>query len=521
MKLKNIVFFIVLSLLFYNCKDDENKKINVTNNIEELKSNKTDKVVILCKSKDSLILKSIVISDDTPLFNRTQTFLDSRIIDDALQFILDSIKTPQTIEIYCWDKNSHFYDIPIFISPGDTIHLSINEKSIVFEGEYSEQNNLLVELYSNSSFDYGRNPYKGNLMTYKLNTKDIYESRILFYEKYVQEHKITNVAYLETIESNLKYEYLYNLISPRIEKSDGMPGQFINSQDGINSLIEKENNNNQEIFKLNDYLDNVTIEDFKNNPQLNNFIYKNALNSFIRYYFEESNFPPYSKEKLIAEKAYIQTELKGELRDYAMARMIRDYTVKGFGYSKGNVDYMMALIDEYKDSFSNPSYKKELNELKDRLKTHNFYLSDSALDTKLVSKFGDTLSLRKIFHNSEQRIKVIDFWASWCGPCISEIYKSKPIKDKLAVENNVEWIYLSVDDNKKKWIERSEQLNEFLNVKNQYIVLGGTNSPLANFVKLNGLPRYMILDKQNQVIVNMAPKPSNIEIFERIIKSIE
>jgi hypothetical protein len=59
-----------------------------------------------------------------------------------------------------------------------------------------------------------------------------------------------------------------------------------------------------------------------------------------------------------------------------------------------------------------------------------------------------------------------------------------------------------------------------LNVRNQYLVAEGKNSPLAKSLKINGIPRYIILDKQNRIVLENAPRPSDSILFEKIINKI-
>ena len=159
--------------------------------------------------------------------------------------------------------------------------------------------------------------------------------------------------------------------------------------------------------------------------------------------------------------------------------------------------------------------------MKEDLSSFDYKLSDRALDSKLINKFGDTLTLREIFGRSDKRTRVLNFWASWCGPCISEIQTTKSFKDKLIVEDNVEWIYLSIDENKSKWLDMSKELSEYLTVRNQYFLLNGTNSSLAKFLKITAIPRYVILNKNNQIVLRSAPHPSDSLNFKRIINEVK
>jgi hypothetical protein len=63
-------------------------------------------------------------------------------------------------------------------------------------------------------------------------------------------------------------------------------------------------------------------------------------------------------------------------------------------------------------------------------------------------------------------------------------------------------------------------LQEHLNTKHQYIIVGGKNSSLGKALKVSGIPRYVIFDKKEQIVLDNAPRPSDSLIFKKVIDKI-
>jgi thiol-disulfide isomerase/thioredoxin len=107
------------------------------------------------------------------------------------------------------------------------------------------------------------------------------------------------------------------------------------------------------------------------------------------------------------------------------------------------------------------------------------------------------------------KIVVIDFWASWCGPCrrenphMVELYKE-------VNEKGVEFLGVSLDENKDKWLKAIE--DDGL-IWKHVSDLKGWNSEAGKMYGIRGIPATVLLD-QNGVIVakNLRSAELKVEI---------
>lgn len=104
---------------------------------------------------------------------------------------------------------------------------------------------------------------------------------------------------------------------------------------------------------------------------------------------------------------------------------------------------------------------------------------------------------------------VIDIWATWCGPCIGETPHFEKLNEKYG--DKLQFISISIDDNKKTW---ENYLNKHEHKIPQFI------SMRANFeaYNLSGVPRFIVLDKDGNIIDAWAAKPSTGEL-EKLINN--
>ncbi|WP_298365075.1 redoxin family protein [uncultured Lutibacter sp.] len=104
----------------------------------------------------------------------------------------------------------------------------------------------------------------------------------------------------------------------------------------------------------------------------------------------------------------------------------------------------------------------------------------------------------------------IDVWATWCGPCKREIPFLKEV-EKAYHNKNIEFVSISVDVAKdhKKWKEMVAE-KELGGIQ-----LFADNNWKSDFVqgyKINGIPRFILIDDEGKIVSSDAPRPSSDEL---------
>ena len=108
----------------------------------------------------------------------------------------------------------------------------------------------------------------------------------------------------------------------------------------------------------------------------------------------------------------------------------------------------------------------------------------------------------------------VDVWATWCGPCIREIPSLKEVEAKYH-DSNIAFVSTSIDQARDhdKWVA-------MVNDKQ----LGGTqlmadNDWQSKFVRdygIEGIPRFILIDPDGNIVSADAPRPSNPKLVEML-----
>ncbi len=99
-------------------------------------------------------------------------------------------------------------------------------------------------------------------------------------------------------------------------------------------------------------------------------------------------------------------------------------------------------------------------------------------------------------HSIKGKVKVIDFWASWCGPCRGENPNVVKVYEEFHPKG-LEILSVSLDNNKEAWLKAIEDDKLTWNHVSD---LQGWNNAAAQLYGVNGIPHLIVLDENNVIV---------------------
>ena len=156
-------------------------------------------------------------------------------------------------------------------------------------------------------------------------------------------------------------------------------------------------------------------------------------------------------------------------------------------------------IQPYKKYFLTPELKEEYE--KKKIELTPFAKGAEAYVFTLPDINDKNVSLKDF----KGKVVVLDMWAMWCGPCLKE----KPYFQKIEEEykNNKEIVFVSVSTD---GMGQKERWKDFVKRKGWHGIelISEYTESLMKYYKIEGIPRFMIFDKNGKIITVNAPRPS-------------
>ncbi|WP_430815644.1 TlpA family protein disulfide reductase [Carboxylicivirga sp. RSCT41] len=125
-----------------------------------------------------------------------------------------------------------------------------------------------------------------------------------------------------------------------------------------------------------------------------------------------------------------------------------------------------------------------------------------APDFEMYTKDGEKVMLSDF----KGKFVYFDVWATWCGPCKAEIPYLAKLVEEFKNEERLEIISISVDSSHKAWVEMIEDDQPEWK---QFIVKDAFNSALAKQYNISGIPQFVLIDADGNIVDVQAARPSN------------
>lgn len=366
-----------------------------------------------------------------------------------------------------------------------TIQADMNDfdNTLTFTGKNTEENNFMLKKHNVIQEIYGAfGDRESREKTFGLDEEDFiqlnedYKTKII---SVLKESKITNKKFVELETQDATFHTL--------------------------NYFEDYPNNHGYYKKIEDF---KTSEAFPKTPD--NFDYENetyyyfsnSYRNLVSGHFYDNLFADAESYDGLLSKAF-------KMLDAIKSTLIKSELVSGLDFLlNASSETLEEDFNKMISYSTDPIFKAKLTEKFELLKkltkgNPSPKFSFENIDSSITSL--DDLKGKNVY---------IDVWATWCGPCIAEIPSLKEL-ERAYHGKNIEFVSISIDDYKDK--EKWKKMIENKELKGiQLIAYKDWKSDFVIQYAISGIPRFILLDTEGNIISSDAPRPSNPEIREML-----
>lgn len=447
--------------------------------------------------------KTTIISGEVKDCDKVVIYLYQNYNDPIFSKIVDSvvIDNNKKFNFKIFTNNVGFYTLlisnkwlynenEIILFPGDSVFISqaYDNKTLFFTGKGAAVNNYMQDLHK-------------DFIPIIQKIDSILRLPVKTFTKFVDERTKSEQMHLETYigeneSSKRKVKILKDLITFHYANL-----RFLYSS----SYDFTHNNNSNKQQKIDQsFFSFINDIDIYDTEVINCYQYQTYLHYYTDYLLTKSNlyYSETTTNPHMNKFEVIKQHLNGVQKDYAIYMLSKKF----FSWSNmyySDFENQISVIKTYlKETQTNQKFLEEFD-LKAReyientrnLKMKNFSYPDSIGKIVSLSDFAD-------------KIVYIKLWTLWCVPCIKSMPEFNNLISKYEADSsNIVFINICIDlENKKaKWLSQIKKSE----IKG--ISLYCDNDFSAEYKRLTFFPNYILLDRENKIVLFQAKSPTDCE----------
>ena len=214
-------------------------------------------------------------------------------------------------------------------------------------------------------------------------------------------------------------------------------------------------------------------------------------------------------DDLMAEKIFLNTSLADSLivnQNLRELWTVRQY-YECFNYERRPLSETQQKL--VREKISNPSYLNYIDELQqyyENIENKNMHHEASLKNTEHLKEYTEAEALfAELIKPYEGKVIYIDFWASWCAPCLRSMPEAKQLREEYK-DKEIIFIYLAFNDEKPRW-KVPESKHEISYLSESYFITNSKTAQTIIDLKVGTIPRYLLFNKKGELLHQNAPEP--------------
>lgn len=429
----------------------------------------------------------VVLEINKRYINNTVEEISAQVNAQAQFGLTCRIEVPQLVTLRYGKKSCE-----LFLQPNDTLHIAFDGQLFPEQlrfGQHGKHNNYFWQIYRQKF------PTDPNLFNYRQYRKGVY-----YYNIHTELDKKMQASppndFLEWIEEEWRQKQaLYQLFTA--DPTQPLSEAFI-------TFIQTE-------FDYSKWLQQLTYGDVygprhRLPPSFLNFadsvlvLKDGALGNKHYRHFVQAIIHHHCRQLPVEDKSvyeqlyqYSKINLSGRTKYFTMAHFVAK------ALRKEDPKIIFPVYEDFIEE--NPYYELDRLVLDPFQKASKMLAGMPAPDFKLLDLAGNPVRLSQF----RGKVVYLDFWASWCRPCIEKIERLQDFEPKFE-EMGVVFLHISLDKTPTQWQTTIEEKK----LKGRHLFFNPNTSNITKDYDIVSVPKFFLITKQG----NFAYTPSSFDSSE-------